>query len=81
MLGAEQNLRRAVPQGHHLVRVGFDWEAKGSSKAKISQFDDFSIRTNQKVLWFEISMENPVGMEEDKGLQDLEQEALALLCW
>jgi len=61
--------------------VGFDREPECSSKAKISQFDGLSIRTNQKVLGFEISVEYSVGMEEDQGLEDLEEETLALLGW
>ena len=35
--GAEQDVRRPVPQGHHLVTVGLGGHTLGSGQTKISQ--------------------------------------------
>ena len=38
-LGSEQDIRRSVPEGHHLGAVASHWNTEGPSKTKICQFE------------------------------------------
>jgi len=53
------------------VRVSFNWEAKSAGKTKISELDVLALSIDQQILWFQISMENPVLVQMDERLQDL----------
>jgi len=53
-LGAQQDLRGAVPEGHHLVCEGTDGGHEGASQAEIRQFE-LSVTRDQEVLGLEIT--------------------------
>jgi hypothetical protein len=42
------------------VSIGLNWETKCSGQPEVSEFDGFSILTDEQVLWLEISVEDSV---------------------
>lgn len=76
---AEEDLRASVPEGHDLVRVSFDGEAKSAGKTEISQFDYRAAGIHKEVLGLEITMEDAVLVEVNQRLKDLVEERLGLL--
>ena len=56
-----------------------DWNSKSSCKTKISQLKN-SISVDEKILWFEISVQNLVFMTFCSSIQKLVKEGLNLFC-
>jgi hypothetical protein len=53
----------------------FDWNTEGAGETEICQLEDaFSI--NQKILWFQITMENLMFVAFSDTIQQLVQERL-----
>jgi len=58
-LGSKQDIRWAVPQGHHLCGVALYGNAEGPSQTKVSQLQ-FAILVDQQVLRLQIAMQDVV---------------------
>jgi len=58
----EKNLRRAVPEGHYLVRVGFQRYRKRTCETKIGQLEAEPCNVDEDVLRLEVPMQNAVAM-------------------
>ena len=78
VLRTKQDLGASVPEGDDLVSVCLDRESEGSGQAEIGELDCLAVAANEQVLWLQVSVENPVRMQENERLQNLIQEALAL---
>ena len=70
--GAEQQLRRAVPHRHHLVRVGAQRHGESSGETKVRNLDHVVI-SEQNVLGLQIPMHNAVAVDRMYALQNLNQ--------
>ena len=79
MLGGKKDLRAPVPQSHHLMSIGLDGQAKCPGQTKVSQLDRLAVFTDQQVLWLQVSVEDPVRVQEHQRLADLVEERLSLL--
>jgi len=78
MFRAQKNFWAAIPQSDNFMSISLYWEAKCSRKTKVSKFDCLSIWADEQILWFAISVEYPVWVEENERLENLIQEALTL---
>lgn len=72
---SHQDLWRSVPESDDFMCVGSDRETDAASKTEISQFD-VSLRVNQQVLWFEITMKDTMSMTVSDPLKQLPQVGL-----
>ena len=63
------------------MSVSLNWESKCTGQSKIGKFDGFAIAINEKILWFEVTMENTVLMQVDESLQNLVEETLCFVFW
>lgn len=61
--GAEQDVRRAVPERDHLMRVGVGRHRLGSGQTKVSQLQ-FPHTGDEEVLRLHVSVENTAGVTE-----------------
>lgn len=66
LVGAEQDLRRPVPQGDDLVRVHADGDAEGARQAEVGDLDG-AVLVDQKILGLQIPEEKEGGGEGKKG--------------
>jgi len=72
---SHQYVGGAIPQGHHLVRIGSDRNAKRSGESKISKFQlPFAI--DEQVWRFQIAMQHPMVVAVGHASQQLEEKAL-----
>lgn len=60
MLLTKKDFWAPIPESYDLVSISLDWETKCSGQPKVSEFDGFSILTDEQVLWLEISVEDSV---------------------
>ena len=74
-LGAEENLRRPVPEGNNLVGEGSDGRAEGTCKAKVGQLEA-PITGHQQVLGLQVTVHHSTGMAESEPAKALEEVAL-----
>lgn len=72
VLAPKQNLRCAVPQRDHLVRVSADGDAKCARKAKVRELQCVVIAIDEEVLRLQVAMEHAVAV----AVRDAEQELL-----
>ena len=56
----EENLGRAVPQRHHLVRVRAHGDPEGTREAEIGEFERVRALVHQKVLGLEVAVQDAV---------------------
>ena len=64
-----------VWKDRHLMSVDPDRNAKGSSQAKVCQFD-YSFVVNEEVLGFQVTVEDSTTVTEINSFQDLVKVAL-----
>jgi hypothetical protein len=55
----EQDLGRAVPECDDFVGVGAEGNAEGSCQTEVADFE-VTVTVDEKILWFEIAMEDAV---------------------
>ena len=75
----QQDLRAPVPQRNNLVSVGLYRETERPCQAKVSQLHFSASRIDQQILRLQISMEDPVLVAMDQGMEDLEGKALSFV--
>lgn len=69
---------RSCDKDPYLVGVDPDRNTKGSSQAKVCQFDN-ALVVDQQILWFQVTMEHSATVTEVDALQYLVQVALNVL--
>mmetsp|Transcript_36102 Transcript_36102/g.93777 ORF Transcript_36102/g.93777 Transcript_36102/m.93777 type:complete len:558 (-) Transcript_36102:101-1774(-) len=62
VLGAQEDLGRAVPQRDHLVGVRAHGDAEGAREAKVRQLEQVLPLVDEEVLRLEVAVQDPVGM-------------------
>lgn len=62
-----------VPNGHHLVSKWAHWNRECSGKSEISQFELLVSLADEDILWFQISVHDPINVASMNGLQNLFQ--------
>jgi len=81
-LGAQQDLRRPVPEGHHFVCQGANGRTKGTGQAEISQLET-TVPGHQQILRFQVAVHDAprmtkgqtptalkeVGLDQERGEQ------------
>ena len=60
------------------MSIGLDWKAKSPGKSEVGKLD-YSVFINKKVLWFQVSMHNSMGMAISSSLKNLVSEAFNFL--
>jgi len=70
--GAEQDLRRAVPERHHLVGVGAHGDAEGTGETEIRQLEG-PVAVNEQVLRLQITVQNAMRVAVCDALKHLDQ--------
>lgn len=56
----------------------FDWDTEGSGQPKISKFQN-TLSIDQKILWFQVSMQNLVLVTFGSAIKQLVKERLHLV--
>ena len=69
LVGAEQDLGSAVPQGDDLVRVDADRDAEGPGEAKVGDLDGAAL-VDEQVLGLEVPVEDAPLVAEEHALQE-----------
>mmetsp|Transcript_17223 Transcript_17223/g.48053 ORF Transcript_17223/g.48053 Transcript_17223/m.48053 type:complete len:299 (+) Transcript_17223:627-1523(+) len=73
VLCTQQNLRGAVPQGDHLVRVGSHRDTKGSCQAKVSELQYVPLTVDEQVLRLQVTVEDAVSVTVGNPADHLEK--------
>lgn len=75
---AEENVRRAIPQGDDLVGKGVDGDTKSAGQSEVAELE-LPFTVDQKVLGLEITVEDAVLVAEVDAPQQLVHEGLGLI--
>ena len=80
-LGAEEQLGRAVPQRHHLVRVRAERHGEGAREAKVGDLGDQGIfgHGDQDIGGLQISMDQAMRMCCSDTLEQVSCQRIALM--
>jgi len=76
MRGAEENLRRSIPQSDNLMRVALERDGEGAAEAQISDLENPLLLVEEKVLGLEIAVEDTVAVAVRYALAELEEKTL-----
>jgi len=76
MRGAEENLRRSIPQSNNLMRVALERDGEGAAEAQISDLENPLLLVQKQVLGLEIAVEDAVAVAVRDALAELEEKAL-----
>lgn len=75
VLGAEEHLRCAIPQGDHLVRVGANGDGERAGQAKVRELEDTGA-VDQQVLGLEVAVHDAMRVAVGDAADELVQIAL-----
>ena len=67
-LGAQQNLRRPIPQSNHFMSVTLERQSIGARKAKVGQLDLVFVLVDEDVAWLEVAVHYASLMTMQQGL-------------
>ena len=73
--GAQQDVRRPVPERHHLVRERVGRHRLGSGQTEVGQLE-LPRTGDEEVLRLDVSVEDPAGVTEGEAAQELKHEEL-----
>ena len=71
--GAEEDVRRAVPEGDDLVREGIYGDAERAGEAEVGEFQ-LTFVVDEEVLGFEVAVQDAVVVAEGDALEELVHE-------
>lgn len=71
--GAEEDVRRAVPERHDFVGEGVDGDSEGARKAEVCKLE-LAFQVDEEVLRLQIAVQDAVGVAEVNALQELVHE-------
>ena len=71
LLGAEEDLRRAVPQRDDLVCVRAQRHGEGAREAKVGEFESACIRVDEHVLRLEFAVQDSVRVAPRQPVEQL----------
>lgn len=78
LLLAEQNFGCPVPKSLNLMGEGLDGQTEGTGKSKVSNLE-VSLTIDEKVLRFEVSVDDASGVAVVDAVDELEEEELDLV--
>ena len=67
---AEEKFRRAVPSRGHIIRENISF-FNNASESEVTKLEDFSFDVNEKVFWFDVSMNDSIRMAPVNGIGEL----------